>query len=256
MNAIGPRSYLLAKHIMYPGWDFGARARKKLVKYFLTDDVYTLDAGCGNALFSLEAYKLGNRVLGISFDAPSIERCQEYVRYLGVDQRRINFLTENIYNSHALGKSFDQIICFETLEHLRRDREVVQMFGNLLHQGGLLHLCVPYKHCPFNIEGGISETEDGGHVRIGYTYEEIERLMNDAGIEPLVRDEIKGWGLIRATAIQRTIDGHLFGKLPQPVADVARTVMFFLLAPLVKLGSVFPCPPWSIYVCGQRIPTS
>lgn len=247
------RLQLFAKHLIYPGWDLAIRSRRKLAPYFLKGEIDTLDAGCGNAAISLTALNLGNRVLGISIDAAAIQRCREYAEYVKADKTKLEFLVENIYDLVSLQRRFDQIICFETLEHLRRDREVVELFGKLLNESGRLHLCVPFKHCPFNIQAGLSQEEDGGHVRVGYTYEELESLLEGAGIQPLHRVDVGGWGVIRATAIQRKFEVYLFDKCPTPLADVGRTVLFFCLQPLVKLGSVVSYPPWSIYVCGEKV---
>ena len=59
---------MLVKYLLFPGWDFGARARRKLERYFLSGNIRTLDAGCGNGGFSLVACELGNRVVGINLD--------------------------------------------------------------------------------------------------------------------------------------------------------------------------------------------
>ena len=168
---------MLVKHLFFPGWDFGTRARRKLVRYFLSGNISTLDAGCGNGAFSLAAYRLGNRVVGINMDRDQVRRCQEYGQYVGAAGGRLHFRVFNIYDLRNLNKTFDQDICFETLEHLMRDKEVVQIFSDCLAPGGRLHLCTPNLDCVFNGLKGISKTEDGGHVWVGYTHGELEGLM-------------------------------------------------------------------------------
>jgi len=246
------KMYLIAKRILFPGYDFGVRARRKLVCHFLAGDISTLDAGCGNGAFSLAAYQLGNRVLGINIDPEQVRRCQEYTEFIGVDADRVSFLKWSIYNLAKLGLQFDQIICFETLEHLIRDQEVVQLFAQSLNPGGRLHLCTSNRLCPFSNEGGISEQEDGGHVRLGYTHEELEALARSVGLVPVVRDVAGGYGRVLATSIQRKVLRRLIHRFPTPIVRCVETAEFFVLSPLAMLDRVVPYPAWSVYVCAEK----
>ena len=246
------RVYLLVKRLLFPGYDFGVRARQKLFKYFLAGEISTLDAGCGNGAFSLAAYQLGNRVLGINIDPRQVQRCQEYAAFIGADAGRLRFLTWNIYNLMALEQKFDQIICSETLEHLIRDQEVVQLFSLSLKPGGRLHLCTPNRLCPFSIEGGISKEEDGGHVRLGYSHEELETLVRSVGLVPVARDEVGGYGRVLATSIQRKILRRLIHYLPTSILRFVEIVAFFILSPLVVLDRMVSYPAWSVYICAEK----
>lgn len=243
---------LFVKQLLFPGTDFGTRARRKCVRYFRVGKIKTLDAGCGNGAFSLYAYHRGNDVLGINIDPDQVRRCEEYAAYTGADASRIRFLAWNIYELPRLGQHFDQIICFETLEHLMRDREVVQIFRDALNPGGLLHLCVPNRECPFSWQGGISKLEDGGHVRAGYTHEELEVLARAAGLNPVHRDVVGGYGRILATSIQRRLWYHVWRGLPTTVGEIGMIGEFFILQLLTLLDYVVPYPAWSVYVCAQK----
>jgi len=243
---------MLVKHLFFPGvgfWHPGAgqaRAVLPIWKYLHPC------AGCGNGAFSLEAYRLGNRVVGINLDPDQVRRCQEYGQYVGADRGRLHFRVFNIYDLRTLKITFNQIICFETLEHLMRDKEVVQIFSDCLNPGGRLHLCTPNSQCLFNAMGGISKTEDGGHVRVGYTHEELEGLMQEAGIQPIISDTVGGYGCIKATAIQRWLDDRLLDRMPQSFGNACRLAVFILLCPMVMLDHFMPYPAWSVYVCGEK----
>src|SRR5450759_1000979 len=67
--------------------------------------VRTFDAGCGNGAFSIYAARCGNDVLAASFSPREREEHRE-----------------------SLGR-FDQIICFETIEHLSDDEGLVRSLG-------------------------------------------------------------------------------------------------------------------------------
>jgi len=186
------RARLRLKRLFFPGLDIATRKRIRLSHYLLAGDLATLDAGCGNGAFSYQAYRIGNRVLGINIDPDQVQRCNEFRDFLGIDSSRCQFKVHNIYDLLALGQKFDQIICFETLEHLERDQEVIKLFARVLNPGGLLHLCTPYLHRRPYWGEGISPVEDGGHMRLGYTFEIFEKMLSNEGFEVVARDRVVG----------------------------------------------------------------
>src|SRR5436190_9908277 len=87
----------------------------------------TFDAGAGNGAFSVYAARSGNSVVAASFSAEEMARARRRAETLGV--RDIDFrvldLRELDSQRAALG-SFDQIICLETIEHLRDDERLIR----------------------------------------------------------------------------------------------------------------------------------
>src|SRR2546426_10747942 len=104
------RARLWAKWILFPGLDVATRKRMRLSHYLVPGDLATLDAGCGNGAFSYQAYRRGNRVVGINIDPDQVQRCNEFRDFLGIDSSRCQFKVHNIYDFLALGQKFDQII--------------------------------------------------------------------------------------------------------------------------------------------------
>ncbi len=252
MTSLQSTLYLAFKQLMFPGWDIGIRDRLKLTRYFRAGDILTLDAGCGNGAFSLRAYELGNRVIGISIDRGAITRCRRYAEYVGVPRERVKFLVWDIYDVRKLGQSFDQVICFEALEHLRQDQEVVKSFAEMLNPGGLLHLCTPNRGRPTMFGEYVSDIEDGGHVRLGYTYEELEALVASAGLTPVARDAVGGYGQMRASELQRWIQEHFTDRLPNAGQQLFHVGLFWMVRPLLVLDRVVTHPPVSVYVLAQK----
>src|ERR1041385_3058391 len=87
----------------------------------------TFDAGAGNGAFSVYAARIGNRVVAASFSAEELERARRRTDALGVTgiDFRVLDLRELDSQRAALGK-FDQIVCLETIEHLRDDEGLVR----------------------------------------------------------------------------------------------------------------------------------
>ncbi|MBN2198086.1 methyltransferase domain-containing protein [Candidatus Wolfebacteria bacterium] len=157
----------------------------------------TLDAGCGSGAFTMYAAKIGNEAVGISFDEKNNKIAEERANILKI--KKVNFIIGDLRRldkmKNKIGK-FDQIICFETIEHILNDQKLLYDFFNLLNPGGKLFLTAPYKYYYKHLLGddkaGLSTYEDGGHVRWGYTHEEIENLFNKAGLIVEKKEYVSG----------------------------------------------------------------
>lgn len=233
------------KRALFPGLDLHTRCRYRyLPRLFRAGPIDTLDAGCGNGALAYAAYKLGNRVLGISVRADEIQRNQEYFGGVVSDPDRLQFRQLNIYDLPSLGRTFDQIVCAETLEHITRDAEVVESFAALLRPGGVLHLCCPFSLHPSNNLGRTNGPEDGGHVRDGYTLESYARLLDRAGMKI-----VASGGL--GTPLLVHLDRHMSTFRGQ-YGDVAALPLFLAYLPLSWLDRPNPRMPLSLYVQAAR----
>lgn len=165
-----------------------------LKHYLLPGPLRTLDAGCGNGAFTIYASKIGNESTGISFKREEGKHAVLRARILGIkniqfihnDLRKINEIADK------LGK-FDQIICLETIEHIQNDRKLIADLSGLLKPLGRLLLTTPYKHNKGLRGLKLSENEDGGHVRWGYTHAEIKKIFNEYQLDIQEEGYISGF---------------------------------------------------------------
>src|ERR1700690_3256997 len=105
----------------------------------------TFDAGSGNGAFSIYAALAGNEVVGASFserEQGDARRRAELIGLTGVEFRILD-LRELASHTESLGL-FDQIICFETIEHLIDDEGLVRSLVGMLRPGGTLLLTAPH----------------------------------------------------------------------------------------------------------------
>jgi hypothetical protein len=96
----------------------------------------------------------------------------------------------------------------------------------MLRPGGRLLLTTPNKHYIHMVGDVLSETEDGGHVRWGYTHEEIRSMLDEVGVD-VVKE---GWNS---------------GFVPQQLANLTR-----LLAHLdarLAFAAVFPLRVFTLF---------
>lgn len=216
--------------------------------------IKTLDAGCGNGAFSLLCYKLGNSVIGIDIDAGNIKRCLEYRDYKGIPSSKVNFAVFNIYNLLELNQTFDQILCFEALEHLLDDKRILEIFAKLLNPGGVIHFGVPNLNCPFNFRTVISTAENGGHVRKGYTYLALKEMLIGLGLKIVKEGKYGGFFTRQVTTLYLRLQNLCLFKNFSKFVDEAKNVLAFLcLNPFTYLDSFFKAEPVSIYIMAKKI---
>ena len=249
--------FLFTKKFLFPGLDIGARSRMKFAKNFKPGDILTLDIGCGNGAFSFVATKLGNRVIGIDFDEEKLKRCLEFRDYLKIKPDQCDFMVLNAYNLLSIQKQFDQIICFETLEHIKDDKKIIELTTKVLKPGGVLHLCVPSANRKPYYGEIISEIEDGNHVRLGYTFETMEKMLEKVGLVVVGRDTAVGIVSQKLLSSINWIDINLFKNLPKRGNDVVHLIIFILLYPLsfiIKfLDRLLPSKPLNIYIAAKKV---
>jgi SAM-dependent methyltransferase len=235
------RIRLWFKRALFPGLDVHTRCRYRfLSRHFTGGAIDTLDAGCGNGALSYAAYRRGNRVLGVTMETDQVQKAKEYFSFLETDPERLQFQVCNLYDLDTIERKFDQIICSETLEHITRDKVVVETFYRLLRERGILHICCPYSEHPGNKGHVCTDESVGWHVRDGYTLETYRALLEPAGFRIV---ESAGFGSPLLVRISSVI---------QPVLSrygVALALPLFLFSwPLQLLDRQNPRVPWSLYV--------
>jgi SAM-dependent methyltransferase len=230
---------------VYPGLDLHTRNRASLCRFWKSGPRAVLDAGSGNGYFSWLAYRSGARVLALNINAEQVAKAREFlVEFKSADGKRLRFLHFNLYDLPSLKEKFDEIICYETLEHIRRDDEIVREFYRLLNPGGVLHLCCPYSLHPRHKTSELDVDETGGHVRAGYTREDYAALLTPVGFQLDVFAGIGSPALCRADDFLRLIRHKLGDMFALPLLPV--------LLPVVWWSRFDPRIPFSLYVRARK----
>ncbi len=206
-----------------------------------------LDAGCGCGGFSLVAAKQGNTVIGVSFDKTANTKAQENAKILKLTN--IDFLALDLreLEKHNLDK-FDQIMCFETLEHILDDKRVIKNLASLLSAGGKIFITTPYKYYKPLLGDHISEIENGAHVRWGYTHEEMTTLLEEAGIKVISLEYISGFLSQQLTNLIR-----ILSKINLKFAWYITLPLRILLIPDRLITKLLKYPHLSIGVIGEKV---
>jgi SAM-dependent methyltransferase len=213
--------------------------------------VRTFDAGCGNGAFSIYAARCGNEVVAASFsprEQQDARRRAELVGVNGIDFRTID-LRELERHRQSLG-SFDQIICFETIEHLADDEALVGSLAAMLRPGGQLLLTAPFEdhHPLFSEERDPSGAEDGSHVRYGYSKARLQEIAQGAGLQVASEGFISGFVSQKLTDLMRICTARL-GRLAGWAIMLPLRPLAVLDAPLTR---VLRYPHLSVSLSGVK----
>jgi SAM-dependent methyltransferase len=152
-----------------------------------------LDAGAGNGGFAIFAAKAGNRALGLSFSPGEMGAAERRAALCGASSASFEVRDLRTLDDNAeLHGRFDQIICFEVLEHLLDDAGVLRDLADALRPGGRVLITVPSHDHPPLFREEISPVEDGGHVRWGYSEEGLREVARAAGLRDLESAGVSG----------------------------------------------------------------
>jgi SAM-dependent methyltransferase len=227
------------KYRMWPGTNWVSRDKSAVVHHLLkgteAKPIRTLDCGCGNAYFAYEAVRRGSTCLGITIHDWERRKCEEMREFLGVPADRMEFRTDRLdrfADDSANHRAFDQVMMFDVIEHIMDAVAALRQVHILLDDNGFVYLTTPDRDWQANAsKGRLSRIEDGWHVRNGYTFEQLESVLEEAGFEPI--DRLR-FGTLGSTLVQK-VQHSLFGRFIDPL-----TVLSF---PLLKAISV-ALSPW------------
>ncbi len=249
--SLAERARLLIKYAMYPGTNWVSREKAHVVRMFLKGTperpIRTLDCGCGNAFFAVQAVKRHSRCTGITIHEWEKRNCEEMRAFLGVSPEELEIRTTNLAtlaDDPAERERYDQVLFLDVIEHILDAGEALRQIHTLLADDGLVYITTPNRDWQGNANQiRVTRHEDGWHVRNGYTFEQLESLLEENGFEPV--DRLR-FGSLGSTIVTRVQHG-IFRSWIDPLS-----VLFF---PVLKLIGMLLSPvpdPHTIFVLARK----
>jgi SAM-dependent methyltransferase len=207
--------------------------------------VVSLDIGCNGGFWSIECFLRGNQIQGIDLSEDAVNSAYSRLRRWGINSSRVSFEKMDVRNL-ADGK-YDQILAFEVLEHIMNDEEVLRQFSLLLKPVG--HLLISTPNVDFHPFYGekVSQIEDGGHVRKGYSFEDLNEKLRKVGLNIIVQDSCGGYFTQKCIEIDRKLHNRF------PKKGLWFTFIVHLaLKPLTYLDPLKSYPNYSIFVVAEK----
>ncbi len=161
---------------------------------FLSQGKRVLDAACGEGYGSAVLARNAASVIGIDIDQVTIDHANS--RY---QASNLHFECRDVIVLDDFSDaSFDLIVSFETLEHLREQEKLLAGFHRLLNDNGLLLISTPDKHTYTDLTGQVNPH----HIRELYR-NEFEALLQ----QYFSAHKLYGHKLLFASALW-SMDGH------------------------------------------------
>jgi SAM-dependent methyltransferase len=164
--------------------------------------------GCGTGAFTIGVARRGYEGLGLSWNERNQRVAAQRAAIFGTASL-VKFQIQDVRSLNQrkdLHVCFDVVLCFENIEHILNDSKLRVDMGRCLKPGGTLLLTTPcfhYKPITCGDNGPFSETEDGGHVRRGYTAEALKGLCACAGLKVSEISYCSGFVSQKITALAR-----------------------------------------------------
>ncbi len=143
-----------------------------------------LDAGCGSGVFTMELAKQHPtaEVIGIDIDEPAVSRAAGIAREAGLSNCR--FEVGDVTGLGFRGE-FDLVVSVDNLEHVEEDVTAMRNLGAALKASGTLVVHVPGYYRRWILFGRRVNFAVPGHVRPGYTAEQLTAKLEQAGFDVL-----------------------------------------------------------------------
>jgi SAM-dependent methyltransferase len=154
-------------------------AKKMLLKkalFLLPKPEVLIDAGCSGATLSADL----NAEVKIAMDLSL--NLNPRVR------KKVQGVTSDLNFIPLRSNSIDCVLCLDVIEHIKNDTELLEQFQRILKSGGFLILTTPMpneEYMPVRLLRAMLKLErkvldeEYGHVRPGYTFDDIKRLLEN-----------------------------------------------------------------------------
>jgi len=179
-----------------------------------------LDIGCGVGSISFYAANKCFSVFGIDISQKAINISKETVKKLNLESKA-KFQKADIQKIKLEKNKYNYILCFEVLEHLIKDQEVIDNIYAGLKKEGILMVSTPSKNAPLFKWGFAKEFDQKvGHLQ-RYSLKELSEKLGKSGFKIL---EIKKTeGLLRNCLYLFKVPGKLIRFIKGPLVQI---VMF------------------------------
>jgi SAM-dependent methyltransferase len=149
-----------------------------------------LDAGTGFGQYTY--FLLENfpevEVTAVDLKTDYLDICRLFSERAGLGDR-VEWVYADLTDAEAYPfnhqELFDVILSVDVMEHIEEDRAALQNMARVLRPGGYLLINTPSDEGGSGVTDGGQESFISEHAREGYGIEELERKMEDAGLEPV-----------------------------------------------------------------------
>lgn len=146
------------------------------VKFMGNNLGMVLEVGCGACgIFTSYLGKNASYLVAMEIQEKHIKEAKERLSNF----KNISLVRANALSIPFLDNCFDLVVCSQVLEHIKDDSKVLSEIHRVMKKNGRLILSVPVP--PEVIKLVREDLLYDGHVREGYSLEELDRLLKKEG---------------------------------------------------------------------------
>ena len=154
----------------------------------ISEGMVCLDLGCARGTLSFFLRKMGGMWVSADLDMSNLAVTIELVEksVIRVEPYRLPFKDA----------SFDAVVSFDFLEHVEKDKISLREMSRILKSGGTIYISTPVGGTFFLnwLKKSVGLTPDTfGHVREGYSLEELRNMLAGQGFQTLFSQVYSGF---------------------------------------------------------------
>ncbi len=180
-----------------------------------------LDIGCGVGSISFYAASKCFSVFGLDISQKAINISKKTAKKLNLTSKT-QFQKVDIQKIKLEKNKYNYALCFEVLEHLTKDQEVIDKIYKSLRKGGILIMSTPSKNAPLFKWGFAREFDQKvGHLQ-RYSSKELSEKLGKSGFKILEIEETEG--LLRNGLYLFKLPGKLIRFIKGPLVQIVMSI--------------------------------
>ncbi len=218
---------------MRPGTLLRWQALKKILKSEIQDGSEALDLGGydGYISYNLKEILPHLKVRVVDIDKSGLQQARKH---------GLNTINASALNLPIKDNQIDVILCLQLIEHVKEDDKLVKEVSRVLKKGGKLIFATPGERgisFPFLSKEKIEIiNKSWGHVRKGYSIENIKRLFKEANL--VIEKTDRYFNFFSRFVYRISILSNIFSKIPfgRKVITILYKIIL-KLEPYIKYGA-------------------
>jgi 2-polyprenyl-3-methyl-5-hydroxy-6-metoxy-1,4-benzoquinol methylase len=218
------------------------RRYRRTVEHVALDGKTVLDFGCGNGAQTIQFTAHACTIIAADIELSGLQRFAALLRERSI--RSVSVLQSDGLALPFKSQSFDIVLSYEVLEHVRDESTVLREFHRVLKPGGAIVLSVPNKAWIFETHGAhlpllrwnrvpfFSWLPRSIHRRFArariYRRREIVRLLESTGFRVCRAEYITApMDVVRIPAIQHVLRRTLFRSDTTPYPPLSTSILLY-----------------------------
>lgn len=111
------------------------RAVEELIDKYVKKNDKVLDLGCGTGINTIKLKRITNKIIGLDIKNFVKKEYKEHFKFILGNGTKTKFKKE----------SFDIVVCWDVIEHLREGESLLKEINRILEKGGITLLSTPNK---------------------------------------------------------------------------------------------------------------